>query len=252
MMMQSALRAGALAALAISTLCAPSLVKAGPSDYVLTPIVEEGEREIDFKAGTAKSRDGERESKYSLGFGWGVNSRWFSEFYVLWHKEAGEKFGFDAWEWENKFQLTETGKYPVDLGFLLEIERPKDRSEGYELRWGPLLQADLSSSLQANLNLLWGKHVRVSEGQGTQLSYQWQLKQRWQPELEYGLQGFGELGAWRHWAPAAEQSHVAGPALFGKVRVGAHQAIKYNAGLLFGLNQASPRTTLRLQAEYEF
>ena len=32
----------------------------------------------------------------------------------------GESHGFDAWEWENKFQLIETGKYPVDIGLLLE------------------------------------------------------------------------------------------------------------------------------------
>ena len=68
--------------------------------------------------------------------------------------EPGASTGFDAWEWENKFQFTETGKYPVDIGLLLEIERPKDRSEGYEYRWGPLLQADITQSLQANLNLL--------------------------------------------------------------------------------------------------
>ena len=44
----------------------------------------------------------------------------------------------DAFEWENKFQVTEAGEYPVDLGFIVELERPQDRSEGYEMRVGPL------------------------------------------------------------------------------------------------------------------
>jgi hypothetical protein len=61
--MRIAIQAGALAALALSSLVWSSTAAAGPSDYVITPIVEEGEREIDFKAGTAKSRDDTRESK---------------------------------------------------------------------------------------------------------------------------------------------------------------------------------------------
>lgn len=250
--MQTAIRAGASAALVLSCLGLPSLALAGPSDYVISPIVEEGEREIDFKAGTAKMRDGSRESAYSLGLGLGVNSWWFTEVYGKWHKEPGARHGFDAWEWENKFQLTPTGKYPVDVGFLFEIERPKDRSEGYEYRWGPLLQADLGTSVQANLNLLIEKHVRAEAAGKAELGYQWQLKYRWHPEFEYGLQGFGDVGPWNHWEPHSEQPHIAGPALFGKVRVGQKQVIKYNAGLLFGMTDASPRHTLRLQAEYEF
>ena len=250
--MQTAVKAGALAALALSCLSLPGISLAGPSDYVFSPIVEEGEREIDFKAGTAEMRDGTRESKYSLGLGWGVNRWWFTEFYAIWHKEPGAQHSFDAWEWENKFQLTETGKYPVDVGFILEIERPKDRSEGYEYKWGPLFQADLTSNVQANVNVLVEKHIRAAVAEKAELGYQWQLKYRWHPEFEFGAQGFGDVGPWDHWEPGSEQPHIAGPAIFGKVQVGQKQAIKYNAGLLFGLTDGAPRNTLRLQAEYEF
>lgn len=247
--MRTALTAGALAALACLT-AAPAF--AGPSDYVKSPIVEEGEKEIDFKAGTAKLRDGTRETAYSLGVGWGATSWWFTELYAKWHKEPGESHGFDAWEWENKFQLTEHGKYPVDIGFLLEIERPRDRSEGYELRWGPLLQADLASQVQANLNLLIEKHVRAAAAGKAELGYEWQVKYRWRPSFEFGLQGFGDVGPWNHWEPHSEQPHIAGPAIFGKVKVGNTQVIKYNAGLLFGLTDGAPKHTFRMQAEYEF
>jgi hypothetical protein len=250
--MRTAARAGAMAALVLSILTTPRPAIAGPSDYVITPIVEEGEREIDFKAGSSTLREDGRESKNSLGLGLGVNRWWFTEAYAIWHKPPGERHGFDAWEWENKFQLTETGKYPVDVGLLFEIERPKDRSEGYEYRWGPLLQADLTSELQANVNVLLEKHIRSNEGGKTELGYQWQLKYRWRPGFEFGVQGFGDVGPWNDWEPRSEQPHVAGPALFGRIKVGDHQVIKCNTGLLFGLTQGSPRNTLRLQAEYEF
>jgi hypothetical protein len=250
--MRTAVKAGALAALVSSCLGLPGIAMAGPSDYVTSPIVEEGEREIDFKAGTAKNRDGTRESAYSLGLGWGVNRWWFTEVYAKGHKLPGERNSFDAWEWENKFQLTETGKYPVDVGFLIEIERPRDRGEGYEYKWGPLFQTDISNQVQANLNILVEKHIRAAAAEKAELGYQWQVKYRYQPEFEFGAQGFGDVGPWDHWEPTSEQPHIAGPAIFGKVRTGQKQVINYNAGVLFGLTHGAPRNTLRLQAEYEF
>jgi hypothetical protein len=250
--MRTAVKAGALAALAMSCLLVPAVSRADPDAYVHSPIVEEGEKELDFKAGTAKNRDGTRESAYSLGLGWGVNSWWFTEVYAKGHKLPGEGNSFDAWEWENKFQLTETGKYPVDVGFLLEIERPRDRSEGYEYKWGPLFQADITNKIQGNLNILVEKHIRAAVPEKAELGYQWQVKYRYKPEFEFGAQGFGDVGPWNHWEPSSEQPHIAGPAIFGKLRVGQKQVINYNAGILFGLTHGAPRNTLRLQAEYEF
>lgn len=248
--MRTANLAGAACALALVLQSLPA--QAGPADYVYTPTVEYGEREIDLKYGTAKSRDGTRESAFSTGVGLGVNEWWFTEFYGKWHKEPGDRTSFDAWEWENKFQLTQTGRYPVDVGFIVELERPKDRSEGYEVRWGPLLQTEISSMWQANLNLLVTKHYRASSPSPAELGYQWQLKYRYKAELEFGAQGFGGVGPLAHWAPASEQTHIAGPAIFGKFRVGQKQVIKYNAAVLYGLNHGAPRNTFRMQAEYEF
>ena len=48
------------------------------------------------------------------------------------------------------------------------------------------------------------------------------------------------------------QSHKAGPAIFGKLADGNHHAIEYNAAWLFGMSDAAPDNTFRLQIEYEF
>jgi hypothetical protein len=241
----------ARALLALVPLILPVPGHAGPNGYVHTPTVEEGEKEIDFKWGFEKHRDGSSENATSIGFGWGATSWWFTELYGKWHRPVGERTAFDAWEWENRFQLTPTGKYPVDVGFLLEIERPKDRAEGYELTYGPLLQSEWGA-VQGNLNLLWQRHVRATEAFDTELKYEAQVKYRASERLEWGAQAFGELGKWNHWSAASQQQHQVGPAIFGKVKVGQHQAVKYNAALLFGLTDASPRHALRVQAEYEF
>lgn len=224
----------------------------GTSDYVYTPTVTEGEREIDFKIGSAKARDGTRTSATSLGLGYGVNAFWFTEVYAKGKRQSPDGWHYDALEWENKFQLTETGQYPVDVGFLVEIERPQDRSEGYELRFGPLFQKELTQSVVANLNVLFGKNYRTATPAPMELGYQWQLKYRWKPELEVGAQGFGRLGSIKDGFPGDQQEHKLGPAVFGKIRVDDHSALKYNAAWLFGTNHDTPRNTLRLQVEYEF
>ena len=143
-----------LAMVATGSLCLFAGVSAvaGPNDYIRTPTVEYGEREIDFKSGYQRNRDGSSESATSIGYGFTPKTWWFTEFYAKYAKPPGESQSFDAWEWENRFQLTETGKYPVDVGFLLEIERPKDRTEGYEITYGPMFQAEWGK-IQGNFNI---------------------------------------------------------------------------------------------------
>ena len=236
-------------ALAAFPLCGAAF---GPSDYVYLPSVTYGEHEIDFKSGAWKQKTGENPlSASSIGYGYGITQRWFTEFYSKYEHPGGETTHFDAWEWENKFQLTETGEYPVDAGLIVELERPKDRSEGYEVRFGPLFQTEMGK-VQLNGNLLFERHYRTDAAPPLQFGYQWQVKYRWQPKLELGFQGFGELGQWNHWDPAEERSHRIGPAIFGKLALGNRQAIRYNAAWLVGASTNAPSHNLRLQVEYEF
>jgi len=223
---------------------------AGPADYVYVPAVEYGEREIDVKAGTQKSSGRSRENAYLLGVGFGATERWFTEAYVVIEKEdSSGRTRAEAIEWENKFQLTETGRYPVDVGLIVEVEVPEEIDEGYELRFGPLLQTD-AGKVQLNGNLLFERRYRAQASEPMQMGYQWQVKYRQQREFEYGLQGFGELGPWNDWA--SQQAHKAGPAVFGRVGLGGREAIRYNAAYLIGTSSGAPDRTFRLQAEYEF
>jgi hypothetical protein len=223
---------------------------AGPADYVFVPAVEYGEQEIDIKFGSADSAGEPGLQASSIGFGYGAKPWWFTEFYAKYKREGGRTF-FDAFEWENKFQLTETGKYPVDVGWIVELERPKDRTEGNELTMGPLLQAE-RGRLQLNANILVQRIFDSRDSDATELGYQWQAKYRWRQELEWGAQGFGEVGDWMRWEPSALQNHRWGPAIFGKFALGGRRAIRYNAALLLGLTDGSPDRTFRLQVECEF
>lgn len=249
--MRPSIRLAAAAALAL-----PLVSFADPDEYVHLPNVEYGEREIDIKYGTARfNAAGERESAGSVAFGWGVTPRWFTEAYLKYEKEPGGRTKFDAVEWENVFQLTETNKYPADLGLLLEIEIPRERyAEGYELRFGPLLQT-YTGPVRWNANLLFERHVRAhdeDEPHDTQMGYQLQARYDFSRKFGVGAQAFGELGEWNHWAPRSEQTHRVGPAIFGRFNLGGRNVINYNAAYLLKASDAAPNNTFRVQVEYEF
>lgn len=237
--------------MAAAALSFPALCLAGPSDYVYTPGVDYGEREIDFKAGRANTGGADQQSAASLGFGYGAAPHWFTEFYAKYESAGADAAHFDAWEWENKFQLTETGEYPVDAGFVVELERPQDHDEGYEVRFGPLFETEFGK-LQLNGNLLFGRNYRASASAPMQFGYQWQAKYRWRQAFEFGLQGFADIGPWNDWDPADRQSRRFGPAVFGKLPIGVHKAIRYNAALLLKASSGAPNSTFRMQVEYEF
>ncbi len=225
---------------------------AGPADYIYLPTVEQGEKEIDLKFGTAKQQDGSRKTVTSLGFGYGATDYWFTEVYLKREREGSE--GLTLAEWENKFQLTETGKYAVDVGFITEIEAPMNNSkEPWEIKLGPLFQTEFGK-LQLNGNVLFERKIGGDNNDHhiTEMGYQLQAKYRFKPEFEFGAQGFGEVGEWNHWASNNEQNHRLGPAIFGKLALGNKQAIKYNAAWLFGVSNFAPNNTFRMQLEYEF
>jgi len=230
---------------------------AGPSAYVYTPNVEQGEREVDFKLGFARNGAGDRQQASSIGYGYGASERWFTELYAKFQGGGGDANHLDAIEWENKFQLTETGEYPIDIGLITEIEKPHRKGEpAYEFKFGPLFQTEFGK-LQLNANLLFERKFRgpdedAAVQHNTEIGYQWQIKYRWLPTIEFGLQGFGEMGKWNHWDRRDQQDHRLGPALFGKLLLGNRQAIKYNAAWLIGASPAAADHTFRLQLEYEY
>ena len=228
-------------------------VFAGPADYIYTPAVEYGEREIDLKFGAAGQKNGTRAQVSSLGFGYGAKEYWFTEFYIK-QERAGSAVANLA-EWENKFQLTDTGEHPVDVGLITELEAPLNNNVPWEFKFGPLLQTEFGK-LQLNGNLLFERAFGKADESGvpysTNIGYQWQAKYRWRPVLEFGLQGLGEMGKWNDWDRQSLQFHRTGPAVFGKFALGNRQAIKYNAAWLFGASNTTPDHTFRMQIEYEF
>ena len=119
------------------------------------------------------------------------------------------------------------------------------------MTYGPMFQAEWGK-IQGNLNIFIQKHIRATETFDTELRYQMQIKYRNSEQLEWGAQAFGNVGQWDRWSATSKQEFKVGPALFGKIKTGTKEAIKWNSALLVGTTNATPNTTLRIQTEYEF
>lgn len=245
-----AARAGLVSMLVL----AASAARADPAAYVFVPYDDE-RRELQWAAGVDQSRNGDHHAAQVLAFGFSPRPGWFTQLYAGAAHGEGQGWHGDAVSWLNHLQLLPArGDRAWAGGLYLEAEWPREHDEGREVTIGPTLQWDLAHA-QVEANLLWHRAFGASEPSPWQLGYQWQWTRLWRPGVELGLQGFGELGPWDHWAPWAEQSHTVGPAVFWKLRAaGDAREAQWvaDAAWLVGVGRGSPRATLRARVRYEF
>lgn len=231
----------------------PGLAAAGTADYVHTPRVEAGETEIGLKYGAFRPSGTGRESAAALGIGHGVAAWWSSEVYFLYRRARRGATELDALEWENTFRLLgeEDSALGLAIGFITELQHSRDRAEGDEVVFGPLLEKHLGR-LRLNLNLLLSRAYRAEQPSPLQLGYQFQARYPVHGNAAIGMQAFGDFGPWRSWAPRAEQLHRLGPAVFGTFTIAQRYRIHYDAALLFEAANQQKGRTFRTALSYEF
>jgi hypothetical protein len=235
---------------ALFAVLGPAAAHAETGYYLVSTYDVEGQTSVDFKYWNARYR-GRTVAVPELGIGYGVTSRWYTELsgarvYI----NGATKFA--GTEWQNDFMLTQ-GQYDVDVALHTAIERPRDGDEGYGFEWGPVLKTDVGR-IQLNANLFFQRHYRVpvpDPDNHTELAYQLQMKYRWKPWFQPGLQVFGEVGPWNDWLASDKQSHRAGPAIFGSRDIGKHE-LKYEAAYLLGRNSARAAKSFTMRVQYIF
>jgi hypothetical protein len=225
---------------------------ADPTEYIYSPVVVEGEHEVDLRAGVGSSgRTTGMRRGLDIGLGAGLTEHWFSEVSMQWRRGRNGGTAFDAAEWENIIALAEPGQWPLDLGVFAGVELPRDPAEGTALRLGLLAQHDLGL-WQFNANALASHHVGSSSISALQWRYQAQAMYRWRPALAGGLQAFGQLSSpTQSWAAGSQQSHRLGPFVMGRIPLG-ERSLTWQLAALAGLAAHAPDRTLRLQVEYDF
>lgn len=241
-------------ALTLAALSAPNDAYAGFKVY--TPYVEYHEFEIEYRPSITVDGDASKdnEQKHLVGLGYGVTEWWFTEVYAEWEREAGpgEDTVFEAFEWENRFQLTNPGENWADAGLLVEYERTDSGSSPDKIEVGLLLAKELGQ-FDAAFNLIIEKEVGTNASDDYELAQAFQLKYRLDPAFEPGIELYSEFGAIDDMHDFDEQEHFIGPVVEGKLPLGDTGAkLKYNVGYMFGLTDETPDGAVKAIIELEF
>jgi hypothetical protein len=210
-------------------------------DKVYHPYVQPLEKEIEWRAVYQRDNDSRRDhlQRYRLGYGQSINENWFAEIYLIGENTRQQNLELDEIELEALWQMTEQGEYAADWGMLFEYERALDENINE-------LSASLLTERQwdrwvgtVNLSLLyeWGSHVDNEAETALAL----QGKYRYSRVLEPAIEVY-----------SSEGGQGAGPVLLGSQRLGDGRRLRYEAGVIFGLDGDAADQTYKLILELEF
>jgi high-affinity iron transporter len=247
-----AARAAALAALALAAALGLAPRAARAAHTVYSPIVEQGELALEYRGhrdfDSADARDGAAQHKLEIEYA--PTAAWMTSLLGEWEKEPGASLQATEVAWENILQLAPQGKYWLDFGLLAEYAHSLESGGDDAIELGLLAEKPFARSIvTANLTA----ERALADGAATELEYALRWRYRLAERFEPGVELYGELGDWDAFGRLADHEHALGPSLYGKARrSGGRGALAYQAALLFGLTEQSPRMTLRAQLEYEF
>jgi hypothetical protein len=210
-------------------------------DKIYHPYVDALEREFEYRAIVPDEEDEfyTPAQLHRVSLGTALGSKVFTELNLIGEKDRGGGFAIEAWEFETKWQLTEQGEYAADFGMLFEYEIER-HGRGQEAKVGLLTEKEWGRwSGTANLHLIseWGG----PQGSELETAFTAQLRRRGAPLFEPGMEFY-----------AGQGTRAAGPVIQGTAITGVRRSLHWEAGVVFGLDEASAPNTWRLLVEYEF
>jgi hypothetical protein len=240
----------AMPALLLALAVAGKPTDARADHVVYSPLVEEGEKAIEIRGhydfDSRKALDGGQ--AYKAEFEWAPTAWWLTEILVKYEREPGEALDATEIASENIFQLTDQGRYWLDFGVLAEFVYSLEDGGANALEVALLGQKDFGRN-EVRLNFVFEQPLE--SGADLEMEYRWQYRYRLSERFEPGIEMYGGAGEWGEVGSFDDHEQQLGPAAYGKFRTD-DGAIKYELGLLFGLTDETPDTTLRFLLEYEF
>jgi hypothetical protein len=210
-------------------------------DKVYHPYVQPLEREVEWRSLFINDEDEALDGKqvHRLGLGASFSDRVFGEVYLIGVKDSGGSLSLEAYELEFKWQLTEQGEYFADWGVLFELEAERD-DDIWEYGTTLLVEKELgrwAGTLNLTAIYEWGDDI----------SNEWesllaaQLRYRYSRLFEPAVELF-----------SGEDAKGIGPVALGDIRFSGGRKLRWEFGLIFGLDSDSPDQTLRTMFEFEF
>ena len=213
--------------------------------HVYAPYVTQGQSEIELRGHQVTDSDpalqGER--AYEISVAHAFTGWWRPEVYLgTYERQPGQPNSFDGREFENVFQLTDTGQYWADFGFLASYERKAQPGVNSKVEFGPLIEKQ-DGRIRQRLNFIWEKELGAGADRKYAFRGAYLATYSFTPAVAPGFEAYYRPG---------DNSRQIGPALYGEIPSSSGNEFEYSAALVFGLNKGAPNRTFVLRLEYEF
>ncbi|MFO1242369.1 MAG: hypothetical protein U1E36_04115 [Rickettsiales bacterium] len=225
------------------------------AEKLYSPYVERGEWEIEYFGSRTNDNDSEKNNAqvHQFSVAYGVNDWWRTELYANFENEPDDNADFEAWEWENIFQLTERGEYWLDVGASIAYEYTPQDDTSDELEARLLLAKDVGKTSHI-LNVILEKEIGEGERDDLEGGLLWSSRYTITPAFEPGFEISSSFGELDNTGNFDDQQHYIGPTAYGKIPlhlVNNSDGLRYRIGYLFGVSDAAADGDALAQLEYE-
>ena len=230
-----------LLSLVFVSLSSPLLADGIVIDKIYHPYVHPLEQELEIRLLQQNNQSGiaDNTRMYRLVYGRSLSDRLFIEAYLVGQGSSSESLDLQSIEMEIKWQLTEQGEYWADWGVLAELSKGIGNNI-YEASIGLIAEKEFghwSGTTNFIIEQEWGSGIDDE----LESVFSLQTRYRYSQTLEPGIEFY-----------AGQNSIGVGPVLMGQAKLVGPKKLKWEAGVIFGLDSKSPDTSVRLLFEYEF
>lgn len=227
-----------------------SMSEAVQAKQVYSPIVEEGEPELEYLLDYNIDRDPtiNRSARHQFEFEYGVTDRWLTAIYGDFRQRPNQGFAYQGAKWENIYQLFEQGERWLDAGLYFEYIAPQSSLKKPDrLEFKLLLEKEYGRIINT-ANIIFNKELGLNATSNAIVEYAWKSKWRWRRDFEPAIELYGALGEIGNTQSFSQQQHQVGPVILGHL----HNGLSYEIGYLFGLTSSSAQGMVKWVVGYEF
>lgn len=227
----------------LAVLCSsqPVLADGRVVDKVYHPYVQPLERNFEYRSLYQRQKDHPNNNSMAqkIGYGFSIADNMAVSLYLLAERVMPDDYTVAGYEAELRWMLTEQGQFSWDWGLLFELEH-QQQTDDNEFTTGLLVEKEFEhTSLTINTFLVyeWGANIENEIETEFRLQYRYRYLPALQPSLEVYI-GEGYKGA--------------GPGFMGVHKFSHTRQLKWEAALVFAMDNNTIDRTLRFALEYEF
>ncbi|MFQ5509103.1 MAG: hypothetical protein ACE5FN_07180 [Leptospirillia bacterium] len=219
-------------------------VPAQAKKFVYSPIVAEGEKELEYYTDWRETPAGVTVVSHELEFVYAYAARDQIAFYGVWEDQSGADVHFSKYKVEWIHQMFEQGERDWDVGFYLEYQMNENPPDKIEFK--PLFAKDFGKTT-LTLNGIFERTLGATATGGTEVGYAVEWKWRMSSRVQPAIQAHGGFGEARDFAYAAN-SQVIGPV----VKMKLSPKVGWRVGALFGTTDGSEDVRVTSNLAYEW